>query len=249
MDSYIIAALITSAASALLTIFKIIYDCSQEKKNKQFQEKVTDHLQTKEDMRTKMQIDANIVWTARVEWIQNVRNLTAEFIASLNNFMSSEDNITRKKNLELIYAKSNLLILYFGPDKHPNREADLFNQTSNISKNDHIVKLIENISKNASAYFQKENDIENYRNSILLCQNCKASSDIYEHCNIINDSMSENEVEKSCNNHIDNYLNKIDNLRQENQAFKNSIQDFTKIMRIYLKLEWNRAKDWDKKES
>ena len=35
--------------------------------------------QDAENERNETQIDANIVWAARVEWIQNVRNLTAEF--------------------------------------------------------------------------------------------------------------------------------------------------------------------------
>lgn len=249
MSPEVHAAIIAAGASVIVSIFNLIHNCIQAKKNKNFQEKVTDIIQNKEDQRTKMQFDANIVWAARVEWIQNVRNLTAEFITNLNKFMFSEDNITRKKYLELIHAKSNLLILYFGPDKQSNTKVDLFDQTSNISKNEHIVKLIENINDNASAYFWRKSEIENYQNSTSLCQNCKASSDIYENCDFINNTMSEDEVKKSCNNHIDNCSNKINDLRQENQAFKDSIQDFTKIMRIYLKLEWNRAKDWNKEES
>ena len=72
---------------------------------------------------------------------------------------------------------------------------------------------------------------------------------MYENCDIINPSMSNDEVEKSCTAQIDNYSKKIEDLRQENQKFKDNIQDFAEIMRIYLKLEWERAKEWNKEST
>ena len=72
--------------------------------------------QDAENKRNDIQIDANIVWTARVEWIQNVRNLTAEFISAVNNYILSDNIELRKRNFEIVWEKSRLLILYFGPD-------------------------------------------------------------------------------------------------------------------------------------
>lgn len=72
---------------------------------------------------------------------------------------------------------------------------------------------------------------------------------MYESCNIIDASMSNAEKEKSCTAQINNYLKKIEDLRQENQKFKDNIQDFAEIMRIYLKLEWERAKEWNKEST
>lgn len=249
MSPEVHVAIIAAITSVIVSIFNLIYNCIQAKKNKNFQEKITDIIQNKEDQRTKMQINANIVWSARVEWIQNVRNVASEFITAVNDFIVSEDDTARKQNLELIRAKSNLLILYFGPDKHPDANVDLFNPTSNVSKNENIVKFIKNICENAPAYFLRQTFIEDYRNDISHCKNCKASSDIYESCNIIDTSMSNDEIEKSCTDRIDNCLKKIEYLRQENQKFKDNIQDFAEIMRIYLKLEWERAKEWNKENT
>lgn len=249
MSPEIHAAIIAAVTSIIVTLPKFIYDCFQEKKRKNFQEKITDIIQNKEDQRAMMQVGANIVWSARVEWIQNVRNVTSEFITAVNDFVVSGDDTARKQNLELIRAKSNLLILYFGPDKHPDTNIDLFNPTSNVSKNENIVKFIKNICENAPAYFLRQTFIEDYHNNILHCNSCKASSDMYESCNIIDASMSNAEKEKSCTAQINNYLKKIKDLRQENQKFKDNIQDFAEIMRIYLKLEWERAKEWNKEST
>lgn len=249
MSPEIHAAIIAAVTSIIVTLPKFIYDCFQEKKRKNFQEKITDIIQNKEDQRAMMQVGANIVWSARVEWIQNVRNVTSEFITAVNDFVVSGDDTARKQNLELIRAKSNLLILYFGPDKHPDTNIDLFNPTSNVSKNENIVKFIKNICENAPAYFLRQTFIEDYHNNILHCNSCKASSDMYESCNIIDASMSNAEKEKSCTAQINNYLKKIQDLRQENQKFKDNIQYFAEIMRIYLKLEWERAKEWNKEST
>lgn len=248
MSPQVNAAIIAAITSLIVSIINLIYNCFQAKTNKKFQKKITNIIQDKEDQRTKMQIDANIVLSARVEWIQSVRNIAAEFITALNNFIISEDDVTRKQNLELIRTKSNLLILYFGPDEHSDTVVDLFNPTSNVSKNENIVEFIKNISGNASGYFFREATIETYLDFISPCHNCKASSDIYENCNIIDTSMSEDEIKKCCNEHIGYYLARIKTLRQENQKFRDDIQRFTEIMRIYLKLEWKRAKEWNKKE-
>lgn len=167
MSPEIHAAIIAAVTSIIVTLPKFIYDCFQEKKRKNFQEKITDIIQNKEDQRAMMQVGANIVWSARVEWIQNVRNVTSEFITAVNDFVVSGDDTARKQNLELIRAKSNLLILYFGPDKHPDTNIDLFNPTSNVSKNENIVKFIKNICENAPAYFLRQTFIEDYHLSLI----------------------------------------------------------------------------------
>lgn len=105
MSPEIHAAIIAAVTSIIVTLPKFIYDCFQEKKRKNFQEKITDIIQNKEDQRAMMQVGANIVWSARVEWIQNVRNVTSEFITAVNDFVVSGDDTARKQNLELIRAK------------------------------------------------------------------------------------------------------------------------------------------------
>lgn len=75
--------------------------------------------QDAENKRNETQIDASVVWSARVEWIQNVRRETSDLLTAINNYIYSDENDVDlvKMNLMSVREKSNLLILYFGPDK------------------------------------------------------------------------------------------------------------------------------------
>lgn len=66
MEAPVIAAIITSIASGGLTIIKMYMDFRDKKKDRYSQEKYVENTQKAEDNRTKIQIDANIVWSARV---------------------------------------------------------------------------------------------------------------------------------------------------------------------------------------
>lgn len=71
----------------------------------------------------------NIVSKARIEWIQEVRIKSVDFISACHDFFRyiKTDNYEESKMLELkseIEKKSILLILYFGPDSDDNRNND-----------------------------------------------------------------------------------------------------------------------------
>lgn len=192
----------------------------------------------------KVQIDANIVWTARVEWIQNVRNLTAELITAVNSYILSGNEETQKKNLDIVREKSELLILYFGPDKKYNVDVDILNRITNESKNEKIVKLIKEIYGGASVYFMKKRLINEYHNSILECEKCKDSSEMYESCKIVNArNVSYDEMDMRCKGYKENNLQMKQKYIRENNELINKLTQLTEVMRVYLKVEWNRAKE------
>lgn len=251
MEATVIAALITSIVtlvisliSGVLTVVKMYLDYKKEKKDRGSQEKIAESVQEAEDNRTKIQIDANVVWTARVEWIQNVRNITAELLATVNNYILSRDIETQKKNLEVIREKKELLILYFGPDKKSNAEVDILDNTSNESKNEKIVELINKIYEGAYYYFQKSNLINQHHNNVLKCKSCECSSDMYESCEIVeNGNMLFDEQDRRCKEYKDYNLQIEHKYVLENDELKKNISKLTEVMRVYLKIEWNRAKE------
>ena len=161
-NATIIAAAIAAAVSLGSSVFAW---CAANKSNKAAAQsnEVTNRTnreiavfeQDEENKRNESQIDANIVWSARVEWIQNVRRATADLLTAINNYIYSDENDVDlvKMNLMSVREKSNLLILYFGPDKVENDKVDLLNKGDNISKNQHIVKLIEDIYIGCCSYF------------------------------------------------------------------------------------------------
>ena len=48
--------------------------------------------QDAENKRNETQIDASVVWSARVEWIQNVRRETSDLLTAINNYIYSDEN-------------------------------------------------------------------------------------------------------------------------------------------------------------
>lgn len=262
MDSTIKAAIITaiftliiSIASGILTIIKICLDYKNNKKERASQAEIakatqdaenkrTQTVQDAEDKRTKIQIDANVVWSARVEWIQNVRNITVELLSAVNNYIQSVDIESQKINLEAVHKNSNLLILYFGPDKKQNINIDILDKTTNESKNEKIVQLIKKIDDDSTVYFVKKNWITNHHNSVLHCQSCKNSDEIYETCEIIDYvNMNNEEIIRCCKEHMDYNLQMEHKYILETEELRTNITKLTEAMRIYLKIEWDRAKN------
>ena len=117
-NATIIAAAIAAAVSLGSSVFAW---CAANKSNKAAAQsnEVTNRTnreiavfeQDEENKRNESQIDANIVWSARVEWIQNVRRATADLLTAINNYIYSDENDVDlvKMNLMSVREKSNLL--------------------------------------------------------------------------------------------------------------------------------------------
>lgn len=202
--------------------------------------------QDAENKRNDIQIDANIVWTARVEWIQNVRKLTAEFISAVNNYILSDNIEIRKRNFEIMWEKSRLLILYFGPDTDglTNDNTNILDRHSNKAKNGKIVKLIQDICDGAETYFLNLQWISEHERSLSRCKDCKDSEEIFETCEIIEcGNLSADEQNIECESHKNYNLECVHKYVVQNSEFKSKITTLIEAMRIYLKIEWNRTKE------
>lgn len=202
--------------------------------------------QDAENKRNDIQIDANIVWTARVEWIQNVRNLTAEFISAVNNYILSDNIELRKRNFEIVWEKSRLLILYFGPDADGlvDDNSNILDKHSNKAKNEKIVKLIQDICDGTETYFLNLQWISQHESSLSRCKECKDSEYIFETCEIIEcGQLSADEQNRKCESYKNYNMECVHKYVVQNNEFKSKITTLIEAMRIYLKIEWNRTKE------
>jgi len=101
-------AAITSIAATILAWRSLIVTKLGNEKNLAVNKEIANKVQEAENIRTEAQIDANITWNAGVEWIQNVRRVTAEFITACYKFIHSNDfdKDEQNRNLELIQEKN-----------------------------------------------------------------------------------------------------------------------------------------------
>lgn len=243
-------AAITSIISTIFTWHSIKVTKAGNEKNLAANKDIANLVQKEENIRAEFQIDADITWNARVEWIQNVRRVTAEFITACYKFIHSIDcdKDEQNRNLELIQEKKSLLILYFGPDgieDGQKKAQDICDRSTNDAKNDMIVALINKLFDQLKAYFLNESEYKRYHTELVKCIACENSEDgkkiscekdffegeiIYfteDDCKIFQEEFKKGE--RSC-------------FERRNDLF-NNINLLTEAMRIYLKLEWNKTKN------
>lgn len=134
--------------------------------------------------------------------------------------------------------------MYFGPDEENGTTCDLMNKNTNTGKNEKIVELIKEIADGASAYMVKQQWILNAHGRMVHCKECRNSAEIYETCEIIKD-IDDSKIDEVCNKYVDDAALEEQRYIRENQQFKDKITYFAEIMRIYLKIEWNRTKKRD----
>lgn len=242
-----ILAFIASAISSILSGYSIHETKKGNRDNIESNKEISREVQIAENKRNESQIDANIVWNARVEWIQNVRRLTAEFITDCYKYIRTCNNLP-KESLNLVEEKRLLLILYFGPDGHvgdQNKANDIFDEKTNNAKNDLIIDLINRIYKQIKDYHRAQKIFENCHKELLKCLECeKAYANKQYICEVNEDG--DKFIENDCLNHQEE-VNK-----QERESYKiihglsEDLESLSKAMRIYLKIEWNHAKNRDK---
>lgn len=98
-------------------------------------------------------IDASLTASARIEWIQNVRNTTADLMRYYYDILNATDSEEIEKALIDSQQKTELLALYFGPEtclSNPSTKDKniLLNTTDNTGKNDMLVSFITDLEKN-----------------------------------------------------------------------------------------------------
>ncbi|NBK96822.1 MAG: hypothetical protein EOM50_02160 [Erysipelotrichia bacterium] len=242
MDATIIAALIaalTSIISSFLAGYSIYITKKGNKENIESNKEISSKVQEAENIRTEIQVDANIIWKARVEWIQNVRRVTAEFVTTLYKYVHSDPSDTNElnKNLEMLREKKCLLILYFGPDEldiiDKLKAQNIYDKNTNNEKNEMVVDLINSLFNSSREYFSNESLRIQYHSDGIVCIKCKYKKQT--------DCMYA-ESETDCIENQKKQLNLERECIKKKEKLFNDVEVLIEAMRIYLKLEWKYAK-------
>ena len=230
-----ILVIFTAILSAIINIYTI-------RKNTKFQQKWN-----------QKQLDADLTSKARIEWIQKVRDNTAELISIFYKMLKEVSKENLFKELTEAKNRSELLILFFGPEKNPPLIdlSILQNTENNDGKNDMIVLVISRLFDEFAQYYKLASDetlkklqtlrkaaaYEMYHNpieKIPLTPSITPDGDIFENFDCVWDKDLQQQV-KAYDKEIQDYYNRI--VRLERELVK--LRD---IMRVYLKIEWNKAK-------
>lgn len=223
-------------------------------------------------------IDANLKATARINWIQKVREVTSDFISDFHTFVtgSGKSWIEIQKNIEL-------LILHFGPEqleeqleKNLNESIKiengivvvsqkaknvLLNKKSNKGKNDYLVKYILTLNKYYSNFElqdltksikAKREIIDQYKEAqtnILI--DAEKEYDLVEADDgMVYQTVTDVLLTEKESKHFDRLADKIKKLETEaskltkkTSVYLNEIELLRDSIRIYLKIEWDIAKE------
>lgn len=231
--------------AVVISGYSIYQTYKSDIKNRESNENIARQMQVEENKRAEASIDANLTANARINWIQNVRQATAELITACYKYIGSKSS-ELQKDWEVVLEKKALFVLYFGPDDNGLHEMDLFNKKTNEGKNDHLVTFVDKLCSNLEQYHINHSNIVVYQGKI---NNCSA-------CNIYNEETGECTIKYSCEK--DEYGTLFDNndcIERKNllkkslveykvfeQDVLSSLQTLSEIMRIYVKNEWKRAK-------
>lgn len=194
----------------------------------------------------------SIKTTARIDWIQKVRNEVSELLAL---YSCINESPIPNDTLYQIEKKTNLLILYLGPDsskdaKSPNNDKEqgsfpkkLLKENSNSGKNQHIVKFLENLINALKDYSRNDinrafDTVENLRNR-LIERGVKFNDDRDIIKDLIPDDSDDVYELLKDYDEADAFYNE---LSQKCKRIKKDIVILRDCFRIYFKIEWNQAK-------
>ena len=89
---------------------------------------------------------------ARVEWIQKVRDVTAEIISTYSSALNEDDSNKVQKIIIEVREKVERLILFFGHETTSVKEIDILDKKYNDGKNDLIVRFLTELSNDFIVY-------------------------------------------------------------------------------------------------
>lgn len=203
------------------------------------------------------QLDVDLKSKARIEWIQKVRNITAELIAKYYKILNETDKNKLLDEYSATKEKSELLILYFGPEysdvENLNAKNLLFNNDSNDGKNKYIVEFLSSLSVDFYTLYKNisSNKIENLEKARKSASNVIYNNPIKEGdllgYNYTEDGdeipvYDEPTWDPNLQDKLNNTANEIINYNKFVNKLSNDIVTLRNIMRIYLKIEWIKAK-------
>lgn len=181
----------------------------------------------------KKNLKANLVISARIEWIQEVRKNTSNLINLYNNLILNSNKKNNLLKYDGILLSKDLFILYFGNDAKKLEENKLNileinkvlnSNENNNSKNDYIVYFINTLNKKILTLINLDFQFNNTENKVL---NIFDDYDFNEYKFNISYKTNEN----------DNYVK--ENLYTD---IVFDILYFRDVMRNYFKLEWKKVK-------
>ena len=188
---------------------------------------------------------------ARVEWIQKVRDVTAEIISTYSYALNEDDSNKVQKIIIEVREKVERLILFFGHETTSVKEIDILDKKYNDGKNDLIVRFLKELSNDFIVYnenvkkgilTQAEARLghvsSKLQDNIIGISNCEeVEIDGESHTNI------EYEFEKEVENEYNKAQIRVDEINKFNRELDIKLVKLRDIIRTYLKIEWNKAKN------
>lgn len=213
------------------------------------EERLIQQQQEFEEKWNQKKIDADLKANARIEWIQKVRNSTAEFITACYCILRLGGEYNQKKMNEVfpdIQKTGLLLILFFGPDKSGENEEitdkinDILLSIEKITLEGYKENIEKQIDDSKRQIDEKYDDLinnhgisEDELNSHFVFEKAKSSE--------------KKELIDSYKKLLSSYNNSTIKLQNEYFEFittlNDDLHDLSGIIREYLKKEWDRAKD------
>ncbi len=244
-----VSATVSAISAALVFVGVIMNICTQRKIAKQ-------------------QIDANLKAKSRIEWISGVRDKTSDLISLLLS-LQKEKTVFYERWLE-IEEVSELLKLYFNSKMNEKSNSEiyveknkiiisksatfiLFKENDNIDKHAYIKKYIECLVElyKEDNYQKIVSEIRFYSDLInKLYEDNFAYTISHEQSNLM--EIKNTPAEKlegeaynyaAAENNIEHYQKEIKKLKDRLIDYQKAIEDFSLAISLYLKIEWDKAKE------
>ena len=208
--------------------------------NRHSNEKIAKQAEDAENTRAEAAINANLTANARIEWIQNVRRVTAELISASYNYITAKEPA---QQWEVVLEKKSLFVLYFGPDSNNDKlpKADnLLDVETNKGKNDMLVSFINDLYLKLFPYPYHDSTHQKNNKFLSQCYNCQYEDVEEQKCE--KDEHGTKYTKEDCELAIERYKKIIEECEIYKRDTATKLEEFSEIMRIYMKIEWDRAK-------
>lgn len=202
----------------------------------------------------KKKLDADLKAKARIEWIQNVREHTAELLAIYYGILNETNKEKLFEKIQEAKKHSDILILFFG-DTNMEVEFDktiLENKKSNDKKNNMMVLFITTIFDRINQYYKDciDNKLGKLQESYERAQSIMYNYPIREEFRgtyTLDDGEEIPEFEPILDPELVSETKKseiqLQNYQKSILEMHTLINELRNYMRIYLKIEWDIAKE------
>lgn len=200
-----------------------------------------------------IKLDADLKAKARIEWIQKVREHTADLLSICYGILNETDNAKLFEKVQEAKKHSDILILFFG-DVHSSVAFDknvLENTQSNENKNNMMVLFISTLFERINQYYKDcvDNKLGKLQESYKQARDLMYEFPLREEflgCYTTEDGDEIPQFEPILDPELENETRRaeiqIQNYRQSVLEIHKLINELRNYMRIYLKIEWDIAK-------